>query len=71
MMFLVSILQEVDIEQKLKDAPDDSYSIGVFIGSMLPFVILIAIAYLIYRYNKTELKKSRWEIIFFYYWLLH
>ncbi|WP_431157155.1 hypothetical protein [Winogradskyella poriferorum] len=58
MMFLVSILQEVDIEQKLKDAPDDSYSIGVFIGSMLPFVILIAIAYLIYRYNKNRIKEE-------------
>ena len=57
-MFLVSILQEVDIEQKLKDAPDDSYSIGVFIGSMLPFVILIAIAYLIYRYNKNRIKEE-------------
>lgn len=57
-MFLVSILQEVDIEQKLKDAPDDSYSIGVFIGSMLPFVILIMIAYLIYRYNKNRIKEE-------------
>lgn len=57
-MFLVSILQEVDIEQKLKDAPDDSYSIGVFIGSMLPFVILIGIAYLIYRYNKNRIKEE-------------
>ncbi|MCA0152469.1 hypothetical protein [Winogradskyella vincentii] len=52
------MLQQVDIEQKIKEAPDDSYSIGVFIGSMLPFVILVIIAYLIYRYNKNRIKEE-------------
>lgn len=56
MHLLVTLLQEIDIEQKLKDAPDDNYGIGVFIGSMLPFVILVIIAYAIYRYNKNRLK---------------
>ena len=55
---LLYIIQEVDIEQKLKDAPDDGYSIGVFIGTMLPFVILVALAYLIYRYNKNRIKED-------------
>ena len=55
---LLYIIQEVDIEQKLKDAPDDSYSIGVFIGTMLPFVILVALAYIIYRYNKNRIKEE-------------
>ena len=55
---LLYIIQEVDIEQKLKDAPDDGYSIGVFIGTMLPFVILVALAYLIYRYNKNRIKEE-------------
>lgn len=52
MYIFMTFLQEVDIEQKLKDAPDSSYSIGVFIGSLLPFVILVVIAYVIYRYKK-------------------
>ncbi len=52
---LLNILQEVDIDQKLKDAPDNDYAIGVFIGNLLPFVILVIIAYLIYRYNKKRI----------------
>tara|TARA_Y100000815_G_scaffold181118_1_gene165081 strand:+ start:2395 stop:2568 length:174 start_codon:yes stop_codon:yes gene_type:complete len=56
MHLLITLLQEVDIEQKLKDAPDDSYSIGVFIGTLLPFVVLVIIAYTIYRYNKNRIK---------------
>ncbi len=52
----IYLLQEVDIDQKLKDAPDDSYAIGVFIGQLLPFVVLVLIAYAIYRYNKKRLK---------------
>jgi hypothetical protein len=58
MYFLVSLLQEVDIDQKLKDAPDSSYGIGVFIGTLLPFIVLVAIAYAIYRYNKNKLNKD-------------
>ncbi|WP_426431969.1 hypothetical protein ACPX19_05455 [Winogradskyella sp. HB-48] len=56
MNLLISILQEVSIEEKLKNAPDDSYGIGVFIGSMIPFVVLVILAYVIYRYNKKRLK---------------
>ncbi|GAB5565286.1 MAG: hypothetical protein Wins2KO_23490 [Winogradskyella sp.] len=55
MYFLITLLQDSNIEEKLKDAPDSSYGIGVFIGSMLPFVVLVIIAYLIYRYNKKRL----------------
>ena len=58
MHFLVSLLQEVDIDQKLKDAPDSSYGIGVFIGTLLPFVVLVAMAYAIYRYNKNKINKD-------------
>lgn len=53
---LILVLQEVDIDQKLKDAPDDSYAIGVFIGQILPFVVLVLIAYAIFRYNKKRIK---------------
>jgi hypothetical protein len=39
------LVQAVDIEDKLKTAPDDSYQIGLVIGSFIPFVILVGIAY--------------------------
>ncbi|GGD15515.1 hypothetical protein [Hyunsoonleella pacifica] len=49
---LLNILQTTNIEEKLKEAPDSSYEIGVFLGSMIPFVVLVIIAYMIYYYNK-------------------
>lgn len=48
----VAFLQEIDIEEKIQSAPDKGYEIGLFIGSMLPFVVLVLLAYLMYRYNK-------------------
>lgn len=57
-MHLLTILQNIDVEKKLKDAPDSQYEIGVFIGSMLPFVVLVIIAYAIYRYNKNKMNES-------------
>lgn len=58
MNLLITILQDVNIDEKLKQAPDDNYGIGVFIGSLLPFVILVIIAYVIYRYNKNRYKEE-------------
>ena len=49
-MFL--FLQQPDIEQKHEEAPTSAYEIGVFIGALLPFLVLVIIAYLIFRYNK-------------------
>ncbi len=57
MSLFLTILQDIDIEEKINNAPDSGYSIGVFIGSMLPFVILVALAYIIYRYNKKNSDK--------------
>lgn len=57
-MFLASLLQDNTIEEKLKQAPDSGYEIGVFIGAMLPFAVLVIIAYTIYRYNKKRLNKE-------------
>jgi len=54
--FLI-FLQQVDIEEKIKNAPDKGYEIGVFIGSMLPFVILVVLAYILYKYNKKQRDK--------------
>lgn len=58
MLALFTRLQDIKIEEKIKEAPDSSYEIGVFIGSMLPFVVLVIVAYSIYRYNKNKLNKN-------------
>ena len=50
----IVLLQKVDIEEKLKEAPDGGYEIGVVIGTYLPFVILVVIAYLVYYKAKNR-----------------
>jgi len=45
---IILLLLQVDIEEKLKNAPDDGYQIGVVIGTYLPFVALVGIAYFVY-----------------------
>ncbi|MDP3314310.1 hypothetical protein [Lutibacter sp.] len=45
---MLSLIQKVDIEQKMKSAPDNGYEIGVVIGTYLPFVVLVLIAYFVY-----------------------
>jgi len=57
-MLLVSLFQDSDIAEKVKNAPDSSYQIGVFIGSMLPFIVLVILAYLVYKYNKNKNPKE-------------
>lgn len=51
-------MQQVDIEKKLEEAPDAGYGIGIFIGTMLPFVVLGLIAYAIFRFNKNRIKEN-------------
>ena len=58
MDLFILVLQDINIDEKLKNAPDSSYGIGVFIGTLLPFVVLVIIAYLIYRYNKNRFKEE-------------
>ncbi len=53
---LILLLQTVNIEEKLKNAPDKGYEIGVVIGTYLPFVILIGLAYLTYHFAKKRKK---------------
>ena len=43
------LLLQVDIEEKMQNAPDKGYEIGVFIGTYLPFVVLVVIAYLLFK----------------------
>ena len=47
-MKLFLLLQEVDITEKVKNAPDKGYETGLVIGTYLPFLILIGFAYLLY-----------------------
>ena len=47
-MFLISLLQQTNIDQKLKNAPDGGYAIGVWIGYLLPFVLFAGLAYWMY-----------------------
>jgi len=51
-MGMLIYLLQLDIEKKMQEAPDSAYEIGVVIGSYLPFVALVAIAYAIYHYHK-------------------
>ncbi|TCK67919.1 hypothetical protein DFQ05_1702 [Winogradskyella wandonensis] len=58
MKLFIALLQSTDIDQKLKEAPDSGYAIGVFIGTLLPFLVLVVIAYAIYRSRKKRLKDN-------------
>ncbi|WP_412987273.1 hypothetical protein [Pontimicrobium sp. IMCC45349] len=57
-MRFLSLIQEVNIEEKLQNAPDKSYETGVLIGSMLPFIVLVIIAYAIYYHNKKKANRE-------------
>jgi hypothetical protein len=49
---------QVNVAEKLKGAPDSSYQIGVIIGSFLPFVLLVGVAYwMYYRAKKADRKE--------------
>ncbi len=49
---LLLFLQQSEIEKKIEEAPDSAYETGVLIGTYLPFVVLVIIAYAIYYYSK-------------------
>ena len=50
----IAFLQQIDIEEKIKNAPDDGYQIGVVIGTYLPFAMLVLIAYFVYYKAKNR-----------------
>ena len=50
----ILLLQQVDVQEKIKNAPDKGYEIGVVIGTYLPFVLLAAIAYLMFNRFKNK-----------------
>ncbi len=51
-MKILTLVQRVNIEEKLKNATDNGYQIGVFIGSFIPLVVLLALAYWMYSSAK-------------------
>jgi len=53
-MTFFSLIQQVNIDDKIKHAPDNGYLIGVWIGYVLPFAVLAGIAYLIYYRAKNR-----------------
>jgi hypothetical protein len=56
MTALILLLQKVNIYEKIKNAPNDGYQIGVLIGSYLPFVILVLLAY--WTYHRARNRKE-------------
>lgn len=55
MNHLILIVQQISIEEKIKNAPDKSYEIGILIGSFFPFIAFAGLAYfLYYKFNKKE-----------------
>ena len=58
MLYLILPLLQVDVNAKMKNAPDSSYQIGVIIGSFLPFVLLVGVAYWMYYRAKKRSDKE-------------
>ena len=52
MLLLRTLLQQTNIDEKIKNAPDNGYMIGVWIGYILPFVVFAGLAWLLYRKAK-------------------
>lgn len=50
----IFVLQQINIEEKIENSPDKSYEIGVVIGTYLPFVVLVLIAYFVYYRAKNR-----------------
>ncbi|MFD1314183.1 hypothetical protein [Namhaeicola litoreus] len=58
---MILLLLQVDIEEKMKNAPDSNYEIGVVIGTYLPFVLLVGLAYLFFYLAKKRREKESKE----------
>lgn len=52
MSLLIALQDVAAIEKKIEEAPDSGYEIGVAIGTYLPLVALVLIAYLFYYFSK-------------------
>jgi len=58
MTTFILLLQQANVTEKLKTAPDSSYQTGVLIGSFLPFILLVGIAYWMYYRAKKGNEKE-------------
>ena len=56
-MMILTLVQKVNIEEKLKNDTDSGYQIGVVIGSFIPFVVLVLLAYWMYTSAKKRDKE--------------
>jgi hypothetical protein len=56
MIQLLLIILQPSLEEKLKAAPDGAYQIGVLIGSFIPFIVLVGLAYFLYYSAKKKEK---------------
>ncbi|MDF1517158.1 MAG: hypothetical protein RQ864_07480 [Lutibacter sp.] len=52
----IAFLLQINIDEKIKNAPDKDYEIGIVIGTYLPFVLLVALAY--FTYYKAKNRKD-------------
>ena len=57
-MRITALVQQVNIAEKIKEATDSSYQIGVIIGSFIPFVVLVGLAYWMYASAKKRDKNG-------------
>jgi len=55
---LIFLQTSTVIDEKIKNAPNESYKIGVIIGSFLPYVLLVGFAYLLYYFMKNKNKNQ-------------
>ncbi len=55
-MSLIALLQQVDVNEKIKHAPDAGYLIGVWIGNILPFAVIVGAAY--YMYSRAKKRQN-------------
>lgn len=55
LLFNVILFLQQDVEQikeKIENAPDKGYEIGVALGTFLPLILLIGLAYLMFYWSK-------------------
>lgn len=50
----ITFFLQINVEDKIKNAPDKGYEIGLVIGTYLPFVLLAGLAYFIYYKAKNR-----------------
>lgn len=53
-MSFLSLFQQIDVNEKIKNAPDNGYAIGVWIGNILPFALIVGVAFWMYHRAKNR-----------------